>query len=99
MSPRGRHEAGGERPGDGEGYEQFRRDVYQESAMTDELAEELLIQIVMIEEVVAARWPRRILVRARLRRDLRASVRHVEGRSFTDRRINTLGTGWLERRP
>ena len=99
MSPRGRHAAGGQRPDDGESYEQFRRDVYQESAMTDELAEELLIQVVMIEEVIAARWPRRIVVRARLRRDLRASVRHVEGRSFADRRINALGTGWLERRP
>ena len=101
MSPRGhgRHAAGGQRPDDGEGYEQFRRDVYQESAMTDALAEELLIQIVMIEEVLAARWPRRILVRARLRRDLRASVRHVDGGTWTDRRIETLGTGWLERRP
>ena len=101
MSPRGRgrHAAGGQRPDDGEGYEQFRRDVYQESAMTDQLAEELLLQIVMLEEILAARWPRRILVRARLRRDLRASVRHVEGSTFADRRINALGTGWLERRP
>jgi hypothetical protein len=83
----------------GEEFEQFRRDMSRDSAMTDQLAEELLLQIVALEEIVAARWPWRIIVRARLRRDLRASVRHVDGRTFTDRRINALGTGWIERRP
>jgi hypothetical protein len=79
--------------------EDLRRDVGRDSSMTDQLAEELLLQIVALEEIVAASWPRSILVRARLRRDLRRSVAHVQGRTFTDRRINTLGTGWLERRP
>ena len=95
MSGHGRHEAGSGRP-DGE---QFRQDMYRDSAMTDELASELLIQVVMLEEIIAARWPWRILVRARLRRDLRRSVEHVEGRTFTDRRIAALGSGWLGRRP
>ncbi len=77
----------------------LRRDVIAESAMTDQLAEDLELQVVAIEEVIAARWPRRILVRWRLARDLRASVRHVQGRTWTDRRINALSTGWMERRP
>ena len=98
VSPRGRHAAGGERPGDGDGYEQFRRDVFTESAMKDELAEELLLQIIDLEEVIAARWPRSDPP-GTLAKDLRASVPHVQGPTFTDRRIETLGTGWLGRRP
>ena len=77
-----------------------RRDVIRESTMTDELAEELLLQIVALEEIVAARWPRSmILPGPGCGRILRASIRHVDGRTFADRRINALGTGWLERRP
>lgn len=94
----GRARAGGA-PVSGEDMEQFRGDVIRDSLMTDQLAEELLLQIVALEEIVAAAWPRRILVRARLRRDLRRSVAHIEGRTFTGRRIDALGTGWIERRP
>lgn len=77
----------------------LRRDVRRDSAMTDQLAEVLELQVVALEEIVAARWPRSMVLRARLRRDLRASVAHAQGRTWTDRRINALSTGWLERRP
>ncbi len=77
--------------------DQLRRDVIAESLMNDQLAEEMLLQIIAIEEVIAARWPRSIGVRRRLARDLRASVAHVQGATFTERRIETLGSGWMER--
>ena len=55
--------------------------------MTDELAEELLLQIVVLEEVIAARWPRSILLRcapapglARARRPRRG--RHVHREAY-----------------
>jgi hypothetical protein len=56
--------------------------------------DDLQRQVLALEEVVAARWPRSILVRARLRRDLRASVKHSEGSGFAVRRFNAIGTGW-----
>ena len=92
----GRHEAGAPRPDDE--LENFKRTVSWSITQTDAFASELLLQVVVLEEVIAARWPRRILVRRRLRRDLRASVAHVQGASWTDRRINSLSTGWMERR-
>lgn len=78
---------------------ELRRDVAAESAMTDYLAADLELRVAQLEEVLYARWPRRILVRRRLRRDLRQSVAHVQGRTWTDRRAETIGTGWTERRP
>ena len=39
------------------------------------------------------------VIRRRLARDLRASVRHVDGGTWADRRVNALGTGWLGVRP
>ena len=75
----------------------LQRDVHAESAMTDHLAAELQLQIVALEEIVAARWPRSVILRRRLRRDLRASVKHIQGATWTDRRIEALGSGWLER--
>jgi hypothetical protein len=54
--------------------------------------------VAAIEEVIAAPWPRRILVRRRLRRDLRRSVAHVQGAGFAEKRFETAA-GWIERRP
>jgi hypothetical protein len=66
--------------------------------LTDEYASELLYQVIALEEILAARWPRSVLVRARWRRDVRASVRGiVHPGSFTKRRLETIGTGWLAR--
>lgn len=61
------------------------------------LEAEQLAQVVALEELAAARWPRRIIARRRLRADLRASIRHAEGDTFEDRRISALDGGWLER--
>jgi hypothetical protein len=66
--------------------------------MTDDLTTELLHMIVALEETVHARFPRSILVRARLRRELRASVAQIgEGGDFPARRTGTVASGWLMR--
>lgn len=63
---------------------------------TDEFAEELLLQVIAIEETIAARWPRSMMLRWRLSRDLRRSVARVQhGATFTERRMETIGTGWM----
>lgn len=66
------------------------RDMLQDSLFRDEDEEVLMARVTAIEEVFAARWPRRWLLAARLRRRLRASVRHLGWvGSFADRRIET----------
>lgn len=68
--------------------------------LTDEFVSELLEQVVALEELVAARWPASMFVRWRLARDLRRSVACIEqGRSFTERRLATLATGWIRQAP
>lgn len=76
----------------------WRREVNFSINETDWYAGELLRQVVALEEIVFARWPRSALLRRRLRRELRASVRHIDGRTFADRRRETLATGWLDPR-
>lgn len=76
----------------------LRREVNDSITATDEFASELLHQVAALEEIVAARWPRSVLVRARLRRGLRASVRHIDGDDFTSKRVNSLASGWMSRR-
>lgn len=61
---------------------------------TDSLLDMLEDRIARLEEVAAARWPRRLLLARRLRRELRASVRYVPGDTFTDRRAEAVGTEW-----
>jgi hypothetical protein len=79
------------------GLEELRLEVGRTTTWTDELASAVLLQAVALEELLFARWPRSILVRRRWRRDLRESMRHIDGHDFTTRRINTLGTGWVTR--
>ena len=55
---------------------QLREDMDEDMAWAMTHDEMLERRIAALEEIVAARWPRRILVRRRLARDLRASVRH-----------------------
>lgn len=64
---------------------QLRRDWVKDSLTTDALAEMLEHRISALEEITAARQPRRWLLRARLGRQLRRSVRHVQGATFRDR--------------
>jgi len=77
---------------------QVRRDLRRDSAMTDELAGVLELRVTALEELLYTRWPRSIGVKRRLRRDLRRSVAHVQGGTFAERRLETVGTGWIERR-
>lgn len=80
----------------GEGPGQFERDVEQSIEQTDDFAEELLLQVLAIEEVFAARWPRSVVLRWRLGRELRRSVAHVQhGHTFAEKRLETIGSGWL----
>jgi hypothetical protein len=74
----------------------LRRDMHRESLDTDSLAEHLEDRVAAIEEVLATPWPRRILVRARLGRQLRRSVRHFPGGSFGERRAAAASADWLE---
>lgn len=63
------------------------RSALAESRMNDEYAEQLAARVAAIEEVLAARWPRRWLLAARLGRVLRASVRHLGyAGAFAERR-------------
>jgi len=75
--------------------DQLRRDVVRDSIETDRQAEVTELRMTAIEEILAVRWPRSIGVRRRLARDLRASVAHVEGATFTERRIEAIGSGWI----
>jgi hypothetical protein len=66
------------------------RSARQESDFNDRCEELLEARVSAIEEVIAARWPRRWLLAGRLRRSLRASVRHLGyAGPFADRRIET----------
>lgn len=58
---------------------QLRRAVNRDSLDTDSLAGHLEARVARLEEVVATRWPDRILAWARLGRELRASTRNFPG--------------------
>lgn len=79
--------------------DELHRAVIADNTMTDQLAGQLERRVIALEEIVAARWPRRIVVRRRLRRDLRRSVAHVQGATFTERRIEAIGSGWIRPLP
>lgn len=74
-----------------------RPDWVTDSITTDSLAEMLEHRISALEAVAAARPPRRWLLRARLGRQLRRSVRHVQGGTFRDRLNEAAGLEWLSR--
>jgi hypothetical protein len=76
--------------------DELRRDVILAELVEDDFAEISELRITALEEILYARWPRSILVRRRLVRDLRASVAHVQGETFTDRRSETITTGWVK---
>ena len=61
---------------------------------TGVMLDELTWRVMALEEILAARWPRSILVRRRLARDIRASVAEIDGDDFTAKRSNAIGTGW-----
>jgi hypothetical protein len=72
----------------------FVRAVLDDSKYTDELMEALEKRVIALEEVAAARGFRRLSAAWRLGRTLRASVRYIPGRSFTERRFDAASTEW-----
>ena len=75
---------------------QFARDTVRAIEMSDEFAHVDELRLTRIEEVIAARWPRRWLLLRRLRREIRASVAGypqdvAPRRDFTARRIEWAG--------
>jgi hypothetical protein len=62
-----------------------------ELLVTDELSELLEMRIAALEEVMAARWPRRLVLAGRLRRRLRASVAGYTGDFFASRAEDQTG--------
>jgi hypothetical protein len=61
----------------------------------DSLAEVTELRVLAIEEALAVRWPRRILVLARLGRELRRSARNMPGELFAERRTAAVTSQWL----
>ena len=76
--------------------EQLRRDVNHDIEWS--MAQDSMLErrIARLEEIQAARWPRRILVRRRLARDLRASVAGYgwTGGDWADRRSQAISDEW-----
>lgn len=69
--------------------EELARQLRATSDFADRAESMLEARIIAIEEVIAARWPRRVILRRRLGRQLRASARaHAyAGRGFRARRL------------
>jgi hypothetical protein len=77
----------------------IRRQMRADDDWTGDMLYEVMFRLTALEEILAARWPRSILVRRRLARAIRASVAEIDGSDFTGKRLNTIGTGWRDRIP
>lgn len=75
---------------------QIRRELYMDGLLTDLAADQIERRVVALEEIVAARWPRSLLVRRRLARALRASIAGYRwaGPDFSDQRTQAIGDEW-----
>ena len=68
----------------------FMRATVQGDEMTGYQLEMLEDRIMALEEIVCARWPRRVFLARRLRRAIRASIKGWPGRNFADRRVSAV---------
>lgn len=77
----------------------LRIEINHELTFTDQQAGQLEQRIARLEEIQATPWLRRISVRRRLARDLRASVARYgwAGPDFPSRRAQAIGDGWGQR--
>lgn len=75
--------------------QEFIRATLEEARLNDEVIDALEARIVAIEQVMAARGIGRLIVFWRLGRSLRASVQHMPGRSFAERRYEAATTEWV----
>jgi hypothetical protein len=71
----------------------FAVDVARQVDFTDEAIDSLEDRVAALEEVAAARWPRRVALRRRLARSLRASAaaHAYAGPGFAARRAEAVG--------
>ena len=69
----------------------------EDDEWTGEVLDDLMFRLVTLEEILAVRWPRSILVRRRLARAIRASVAEIDGTGFFWKRLNSIATGWHDR--
>jgi hypothetical protein len=76
----------------------LRREVIDDQTVGDELHSRLEERVIAVEAVLAARWPRSLLLRTRLARKLRRSVRGYQGHSFREQRWEATTVEWLTRR-
>lgn len=76
------------------GSQEFVRAALEEAGLNDALMDALEARVVALEEIAAARGVGRLRASSRLRQALRASVRHVAGHSFTQRRFEATATEW-----
>lgn len=84
-------------PAGGDPVAELRRDLYKDSLWSDQADAILERRVGALEEAAAARWPRSILVRRRLARELRASVAGYGwvGPEWYWRRAQAIGDDWL----
>jgi hypothetical protein len=73
----------------------FVRAILTDARYTDSLLDALGTRLIALEEVAAARGPRRLLLAWRLAKALRASVRPFAGCSFAERRWEAVAVEWL----
>ncbi len=78
---------------DGWTLEALARELIAVSGFSDAAESMLEARIIRLEEITAARWPRRAFLRRRLARELRASAREhaYAGRGFRKRRLEAGG--------
>jgi uncharacterized membrane protein len=79
------------------GLDELQRETGWSITVTDEFTSELLTLVAALEEIMFATWPRSVLLRIRWRRDVRASIAHIDGEGFRERRGNTITSGWVTR--
>ena len=72
------------------------REIDRDSVTTDQLVSHLESRVVALEEVMAARWPRRLLLRWRMGRELRSSVAGYDwvAGGFRGRRTQFVSDTW-----
>jgi len=74
----------------------IRRELRDTDEATGIMLDDLMFRLIALEEIVAARWPRSVLVRRRLAKAIRASVAEIGGSDFTGKRLNSVGSGWRD---
>ena len=93
MPPSSSTADGGGQPFD---IEKFARQTVRAVEYGDACAEVLERRVIRLEEIIAARWPRSIILRRRLAREIRASVAswdpaYIPRGDFTARRLESGG--------